>query len=380
MRSGHLRWQPAHHATAVALHERQPLSSGEQPLLAPPVEDLSSATQHRRDDPSSGRHPATRGDADRLVEAVDGGEAGSGVQLVEPDAHDDRRPRDGEPPVVASARVRADLGERIGLQHRDRAAIGIRSFGVEHVRPRLERRRDVRLDRRLDRSAGGDVGLQRQVQRPVALEHRQRTPRPGLIFTRSHTVGVEPRLGMHDKLAHVVERQPCRALDQQTLGFDGALQAGFQPSPVEQSHDRRRCRRAEGADTDRLLHLGIPRRQRLADEVRPRCRGLAHLHQPRRIARGSARRRGDHGGRAAETLFLGQARRPQLGSGFPCDARRELGVDAVESALHQSHRAVRLEQLRPGQLGSTPHIGPHLFEALHGLDQGVRWGFAMRQC
>ena len=177
---------------------------------------------------------------------------------------------------------------------------------------------------------------------------------------------------MHDQLAHVVERQLRGAFDEQSLGVDDPLQTDLQSSTIEQGHDRRRCCGAQRARADRLLHRGITRRQRFAEEVRPGSRGLPHLHQAHRISLRSAGRRRDHGRRAAEPLLLRQARRSQLGARLPRDARRDLGVDAVESTLHQPHRAMRLEQLCSGQLGRVRRIRPHVFEALHGLEEGAQ--------
>ena len=313
MRFRDLGRQRTHGASTIPLDQRQPLRAREQALLPTPIEHFARRTEHAGDHSPACGHPSGRADADRLFDSVDLSGTGAGFQVVEAHPHHDGRTRQRHP-GVALENVAREHGESVGLDHRHGATIGVRRVRRGRVLSRGECGGHVAADGRHDRSGGLGVEDGVQMHHPVALMNGQSSPGTLLLQARLHPIRVQPRLGPHDQLAHVVESEPDRLLHQQRLRLGDPHRARRDATPIQQGDDRGSHLSTQRAGPERLTHSRILRRQRRPEEILARRDRFSDLHQPGRIATRDADGRRDQRRRIPVALLLRETLRTQLGT------------------------------------------------------------------
>ncbi|CAI7618615.1 unnamed protein product [Penicillium discolor] len=266
----HPRRKPAHRAPAVPLGEGQALGSGEEALLATPVQDLARPAEDAGDDAPTGRHPPHGTDVDHLVEPVDRRRPGSCLQVVQRYPDDHRRAGEREPISLTPEHVRAEEGQRVGLDHRDGAPVCVSRRAIGSVEAGGEHGGHMSPDRGDDRRRGLGIELRVQVHHAVTFEDAQSTPSALLLRPRRDAVGVEPRFGAEDELAHGIELEPFGCACQHTLRLGDALHPGGHATAIQQGDEETSRRRSEGTRRERFPEERVPRGQRRTEQIAPR--------------------------------------------------------------------------------------------------------------
>lgn len=319
--------------------------------------------------PAAGSHPPRGADVDHLVEAVDRRRPGSRLQIVQRYPDDHRRPRERHPITLAPEHVPAEEGQRIGLDHRDSPPIRVRRTGVRGVEAGGEHGGHVPPDRSDDRRRGLGIELRVQVHHAVTFEDAQSAPSALLLRPRRHAVGVEPRFGAEDELAHRIKLETFGCTDQHTLRLGDALRPGGHTAAIQQRDEETSRRGPERTRRERFPEERVPRGQRRTEQIAPRGRRLSHLHQTLCLPRRDTRHRGDELRRRPVAALLRQAVGAELGARLPGDAGGHVDVQCIEPALQESDRVGDVDELRAGELRGIARRPPCLVETLHRLAQ-----------
>ncbi len=272
--------------------------------------------------------------------------------------------------------MRAEEGQRIGLDHRDGAPIRVGRLRIGGFEAGGEHGRHVPADRGDDRRSGLGIELRVQMHHAVTFEDAQSAPTALFLRPRRYAVGVEPRFGAEDELAHRIKLEPFGCGGQHAFRLGDALRTGGHAAAIEESDEETDRRRSEHTRRECFPEERIPRGQRCAEQIAPRRGRLSDLHQALRPRRRDARRRGDELRRRAEPALLRQAVGPELRARLPGDAGGHVDVDRIEPALQKSGRVGHLDELHAGELGDIARGAPRLVEAIHRLAQSGRFRHA----
>lgn len=139
----------------------------------------------------------------------------------------------------------AEEGQRIGLDHRDSPPIRVRRTGVRGVEAGREDGGHVPPDRGDDRRRGLGIELRVQVHHAVPFEDAQSAPSALLLRPWRHAVGVEPRFGAENELAHCIELKALGCTGQHALRLGDALHPGGHAAAIQKGDEECRRRRSE---------------------------------------------------------------------------------------------------------------------------------------